>query len=126
MTVTEKSTPNGSSPSENGPRHLENAPKDSKTLVVCFCVAILGSQLLLIYNVSILSGEINRFDTWMKHFNEELVVLSSSLTSGWSSIESRLKTKVSRILSFAIISIYCDVLQKNDFVSLLLIVTGLW
>ena len=87
MTAAEKNASNDSRP-------LENAPYDSRTLIVCFCVAILGSQLVLIYKVSILSSDMNRFDTWMQHFNKELVVLSSSLTSGWTSIESRLKTKV--------------------------------
>lgn len=73
----------------------KNAPNYSGAFFVCFGIAIMGSQLVLIYNVSNLNGEMNKFDAWMHHFNEELVVLSSSLSSGWSSIESRLKSQVS-------------------------------
>ena len=70
----------------NGSTALEKVSSVSKTLLLlCFCVTILGSQILLIYNVS----------TWMQQCNQELVVLSASLTSGLASIESRLKIQVS-------------------------------
>ena len=43
----------------------------------CFCVTLLGSQIVLIYNVYTLTAEISKLDHWMRYIIENLNYTSS-------------------------------------------------
>lgn len=73
---------------------LNNVQNYPGAFLACFCIAILGSQIVVINNLTTLSDEINRLDLWMKHFNEELVLLSSTLTRDLSSAPVSTKTDI--------------------------------